>query len=686
MEFDRDIKITTGQNRKSTNWIAQSLKWSDFVLKISKPIRTEEKIEEFLQYNKSKQTELKDVGGFVAGTVKDRRRRAESILTRCIVALDADNIEAGKTDEVLKKVSALGCAYAVYSTRKHTSYKPRLRILIPLDVDVEADKYEAIARKIASFIDMQIMDSSTFEASRLMFWPSCSKDSEFVFIYEDKPFANAEGILGLYKNWQDAGEWPKLVNETEIVKKEVSKQKDPLEKENIIGAFCRVYDIPAVIDKYLSDVYVPGDFADKYTYSQGSVANGATVYGEGKWLYSYHATDPASRTLCNSFDLVRIHKFRDLDDEVSENAKGASRPSYSAMCKFALEDKEVALEYEKTKLSIAKTDFEQSLDTTDGPKSDNIRWRLEKLVRNANTGLIDKSITNAVTILSNDTNLKANMIFDRFSNRFLVSQKLPWDRPGMVYPRLWGDSDDAELRCYLERNYDKFKGKDMINDALLIMKNRNSINVAKQFFESLPEHDGTERLDTLFIDYLGAEDTPYTRATTRKIFVAAVARVVTERPIKFDNMLILTGPQGIGKSTILNKMAGDWFTDNIVDFGNKDTLLILQNCIIAEIAELQGFKKADVNSLKMFLGQQTDKFRAPYERREEEHPRHCVFFGTTNDREFLRDSTGNRRYWPIECGLVEPKKDVFKDLDNEREQIWAEALKLFRGRRKVIPR
>ena len=151
-------------------------------------------------------------------------------------------------------------------------------------------------------------------------------------------------------------------------------------------------------------------------------------------------------------------------------------------------------------------------------------------------------------------------------------------------------------------------------------------------------------------------------------------------------MLILTGPQGIGKSTILNKMAGDWFTDNIVDFGNKDTLLILQNCIIAEIAELQGFKKADVNSLKMFLGQQTDKFRAPYERREEEHPRHCVFFGTTNDREFLRDSTGNRRYWPIECGLVEPKKDVFKDLDNEREQIWAEALKLFRGRRKVIPR
>lgn len=683
MKFDRIIKITTGQNRKSTNWINQSLKWSDFVSKIGRPIRTEETIEEFLQYNKSKQTELKDVGGFVAGTIKGGHRKAENIVDRCIVALDADNIEAGKTDEVLKKVSALGCAYAIYSTRKHTAYKPRLRILIPLDADVTADKYEAIARKIASLIDMQIMDSSTFEASRLMFWPSCSKDSEFKFVYEDKPFASSEGILGLYKNWQDCNEWPKLINENEIVKKEVSKQKDPLEKENVIGAFCRVYDIPAVIDKYLSDVYVPGDFADKYTYAQGSVANGATVYGDGKWLYSYHATDPASRTLCNSFDLVRIHKFRDLDDEAKEGTPANRLPSFSAMCKLALEDKEVALEHEKTKLSIAKSDFEQSLDTADGPENDNIAWRLEKLVRNANTGLIDKSISNAVTILSNDTSLKANMIFDRFSNRFLVSKKLPWDRPDMVYPRLWGDSDDAELRCYLERNYDKFKGKDMINDALLIMKNRNLINVAKQFFESLPEHDGTERLDTLFIDYLGAEDTPYTRATTRKIFVAAVARVVTERPIKFDNMLILTGPQGIGKSTILSKMAGDWFTDNIVDFGNKDTLLILQNCIIAEIAELQSFKKADVNTLKMFLGQQTDKFRAPYERREEEHPRHCVFFGTTNDREFLRDSTGNRRYWPIECGLLEPKKNVFIDLDNEREQIWAEAVKLFKKGEKL---
>lgn len=682
MKFDKEIKITTGQSRKSTNWILQTMKWSDFLMKLSKPVRTSEKIDEFLKFSKPKQDELKDVGGFVAGTLKDNRRKTENIINRCIVTLDADNIEAGKTKDILQKVSALGCGYAVYSTRKHTGYKPRLRILIPLDNAVTPDKYEPIARKIASLIDMRIMDKSTFEASRLMYWPSCSSDSEYVFVYEDKPFASSEGILSLYQNWKDCNEWPKFEDEAEIIKRQVSKQKDPLIKENIVGAFCRVYDIPNAIDTYLSDVYEHGITSDKYTYIDGSVANGATVYDDGKYLYSYHATDPASRILCNSFDLVRIHKFKDLDDEAKEGIPTNRLPSFMAMCELALEDKKVALELKRTKLEITKKEFSQPLDTTGGPELDDTKW-IDSLEINAKTGLLEKTISNAVTILTNDVHLKANMVFDRFSNRFLITKKLPWDRKGMPYPRLWLDSDDAELRLYLERNYDKFKGKDLINDALLIVKNRNSINVAKHYFEQLPEHDGISRLDTLFIDYVGAEDTPYTRAVTRKIFVAAVARVVTEKPVKFDNMIILTGPQGIGKSTILSKMAGDWFTDNIVDFSSKDTLLILQNCIIAEVAELQSFKKADVNTLKMFLGQQTDKFRAPYERREEEHPRHCVFFGTTNDKEFLRDSTGNRRYWPVECGVSLNKKSVFKDLDNEKEQIWAEAKKLFENGEKL---
>lgn len=625
MKFDKQIKITTGQSRKSTNWIMQTMKWSDLLTKISKPVRTNEKIEDFLKFNKSKQDELKDVGGFVAGTLKDNRRKAENIIDRYIVTLDADNIEAGKTQEVLKKVSALGCSYAVYSTRKHTGYKPRLRILIPLDEAVSSDKYEPIARKIASLIDMSIMDKSTFEASRLMYWPSCSNDSEYIFVYEDKPFASAQGILAMYKNWQDCNEWPKFTNESEIIKREVSKQKDPLLKENIVGAFCRVYDIPTVIDKYLSDVYEHGITSDKYTYVDGSVANGATVYDEGKYLYSYHATDPASRILCNSFDLVRIHKFKDLDDEAKEGTPANRLPSFTAMCQLAMADEQVSILHKHEKYGSAQEDFKQSIDTTDGPESVINNWTDNLII--TQEGNLAKRAQNVLIILENDYAFKDKLIFDRFTGRFLVNGKLPWDYNYNKEQRTWTDEDEACLRNYLDKSENKynFKGPGLIRDALSELKMKKSTHVVQEYFKALT-WDGKPRLNTLLIDYLGAEDSKYTRAVIRKELVAAVARILTEQSIKFDNMIILTGPQGIGKSTFLDKLGHTWFTDNIKDFNNKDTLLQMQNSLIIEIGELEAFNKADINVLKQFMSQKTDSFRAPYDRETKEHPRHCVFF------------------------------------------------------------
>ena len=676
MQNDKRLKISVANNRKSTKWIEEQLYWSEFINKLKTPMRTAETYEQFIRLKKSQQDELKDVGGFVAGELRDGRRKAENVINRCLITLDADNIEPGQTQKILNLVSGLGCSYAVYSTRKHCEAKPRLRIIIPTDRVMTPEEYEPIARKIASFLGLEIMDKSTFEASRLMYWPSCSRDSDYVFKYEDKPFASTDGILSMYKNWHDISEWPKIASEPEIIKREVAKQKDPLEKDNIIGAFCKIYDIYNTIATFLSDVYEQGDKSDKFTYVHGSVANGATVYGNGKWLYSFHATDPASRILCNSFDLVRIHKFGHLDDNAKVDTPSNRLPSYIEMCNFAMQDEKVRNEYEKLKLEKARAEFGNIDNSTKNSTEDNISWRQKKLKRSSNTGQIEKTIHNALAVLENDTELKNKLVYDRFSNRFLIKEKLPWSRKGEEYPRLWNDSDDAELRGYFESFYEGFKSVSSINDALSILKNRNSTNVAKEYFENL-KWDGIPRLDTMIIDYLGAEDNDYVRQTTRKALTAVVARAITEKAIKFDNMIILTGKQGIGKSTLLNKLAGEWFTDNIIDFNSKDTLLLLQNCIIVEVPELQGFNKADSNRLKQFLGQRTDKYRAPYERREEEHPRHCVFFGTTNDDEFLRDSTGNRRYWPIQCGVNKSKKNVFKDLEKERDQIWAEAVVRF---------
>ena len=678
MQNDKKLKISVAQNRKSLKWITEEIKWSDFIKKVSNPIRTLETYDQFIRMKKSQQDELKDVGGFVAGELKEYRRKAENVLNRCLITLDADNIEPGQTQKVLNLVDGLGCGYAIYSTRKHCEAKPRLRIIIPTDRVLTTEEYEPIARKIASFIGIEIMDPSTFEPSRLMYWPSCSKDSNFVFRYADKPFASSDGILQMYKNWKNSNEWPKIVNEPEIIKREISKQKDPFEKDNLVGAFCKVYDIYQTIATFLSDIYEQGNQTDKYTYLNGSVANGATVYGNGKWLYSFHATDPASRTLCNSFDLVRIHKFGHLDDAAKEGTPANRLPSYIEMCKFALENPEVNDLYKKEKFSKAVEEFGKTNEKLDkNNKDQDLEW-LKDLSISQSSGLLEKTINNALLILQNDEAFKNKLVYDRFSNRFLIKEKMPWGRDEELYPKLWNDSDDAELRGYFEKAYKGFKSISAINDALAILKNRNSINVAKDYFEGLI-WDGKNRLDTLLIDYLGAEDNEYVRQVTRKSLTAVVARAITERAIKFDNMVILTGKQGIGKSTLLSKLAGDWFTDNIVDFNSKDTLLLLQNCIIAEVPELQGFNKADSNRLKQFLGQKTDKYRAPYDRREEEHPRHCVFFGTTNDDEFLRDSTGNRRYWPVEVGKNNSSKNVFKDLDSEKDQIWAEAVVRFRA-------
>ena len=380
MKNDKNLKISIAQNRKSLKWITEEIRWSDFILKISKPIRTNETYEQFIRMRKSQQDELKDVGGYVAGELKDNRRKAENVLNRCLVTLDADNIEPGQTQKIINLVDGLGCAYAIYSTRKHSDAKPRLRIIIPTDRTMKTDEYEPVARKIASFIGMEIMDSSTFEPSRLMYWPSCSKDSNFVFKYADKPFASVDGILSMYKNWKDTSEWPKIANEPEIIKKEITKQKDPLEKDNIVGAFCKVYDIYGAIAKFLPAVYEPGNQADKFTYINGSVANGATVYGDGKWLYSFHATDPASRTLCNSFDLVRIHKFGCLDDDIKDGTPTNRFPSYVEMCKFALEDVEVSKEFEKQKLDRAKQEFGQAVETVE-----DVEWRIKKLKKSSST-------------------------------------------------------------------------------------------------------------------------------------------------------------------------------------------------------------------------------------------------------------------------------------------------------------
>ena len=650
-------------------WPETQMRWSEFVTKLAKPERTAETFGEYKAYPKPKQDELKDVGGFVGGTLLNGRRKNEAAGVRYLITLDADTIEPGGTQRVINQVAALGCAYVIYSTRKHEGASPRLRIIVPLDQEAGPEEYEAVARKLAAFIDINIFDPTTFEPVRLMYWPSCSCDSEYVFLYEDKPFLSLQGMLSLYTDWRNIEEWPQVPGAVKLRERSAKKQGDPLSKTGIVGAFCKNYGIEEAMA-----VFIPGTYEttgnDRYTYTGGSTVGGAVVY-EDKFIYSHHATDPCSGKLCNAFDMVRLHLFGEDDAESLPDTPTNKLPSYSSMCQFISgrdEIKQIMIQERQEQVNSA---FGKEAQPQAGYDP---QW-MTKLKVNPNTGNPVSTPYNMKLIIENDQNIAGKFYFDEFADRVYITGSMPWDTKMPDRKRVWGDGDDAALRNYLSDAYG-ISGKEKIADSLTEIIQKRKYHPLKEFLESLI-WDGVPRVDTLLTNYLGAQDTAYTRAVIRKCLVAAVARVF--RPgIKFDNMIILAGRQGLGKSTFWNKLGLDWYSDSLSTFEGKEASELLQGYWIIEVGELAGLNKAEMNTIKGFLSKQEDIYRAPFARRTMPHPRNCILVGTTNDAEFLRDKTGNRRFWPVDLGKQTPVKSVWRDLAGEVPQIWAEAVEYFK--------
>lgn len=655
---DKLLHITVGASRKSKNWVQQEIMWSELCEKLRTPARSTEKLADYMQLTKAQQDDLKDAGGFVGGTLNGNRRRSDTVTGRDIIVLDLDSVPAGTTQDIIRRIDGLGFGYCIYSTRKHCEAAPRLRVLVPMGRTCSADEYEPAARKIAEFIGIEMCDPSTFEPSRLMYWPTCSADSQYIYTYADKPFIDVDGVLGLYADWRDVAQWkglqaPKMPRG--------AKQADPTEKSGVVGAFCKTYDVYRVINEIIPGVYTPcGE--DRYTFTGGSTTGGAVVYSDGQFLFSHHATDPAGGKLCNAFDLARLHMYGELDADAKPDTPTNKMPSYTEMCKFALSDKAVSTLIVAERYNKAADAFSTPVDTSDN------NW-MTLLAVNSH-GVVERTTDNALIILENDPMLKDKIIFDEFSNRVFAIGALPWNASDRR--RIWSDTDDAGLRHYLEKVYG-ITGKDRIFDACSLSCHKHAYNAVQDFLRSLPAWDGVPRLDTLFCDYLGAEDTVYTRAVCRKSITAAVARAM-EPGVKYDTMPILAGPQGIGKSTFLRILGGDWFSDSLTTFEGKEACEMLQGVWINELGELNGLSRSETNAVKQFLSKVDDIFREPYGRRTTVFPRRCVFFGTTNEKEFLRDKTGNRRFWPVDCGINESVKSVFRDLPEEQPQIWAEAL------------
>ena len=638
------MKIAYGNSRMSKKWKNADVDWDSFLARVKTTQRTTETVEEYRKLPKNQQDDIKDIGGFVGGHLKGGQRKKGLVLSRSMLTLDMDYGTPNVWDEITMFFDYKCC---VYSTHKHTDANPRLRLIIPLSRDVSEEEYAAVGRMAAKEIGIDMFDDTTYEAHRLMYWPSTSSNGTFVFHEQDGNLLNPDTYLEKYDDWHDASTWPVSSRQSEVVARTLKEQADPLTKDGVVGAFCRTYTVREAIEKFLSNVYAPSAMEGRYDYIPADSRAGVQIFDE-KFAYSHHATDPASGRLLNAFDIVRIHKFG--DDE---------KKSFKEMSEFAVADEKVKLLLASERKVQAQKDFEED------------DW--QSALELDKQGHIKETLDNFVLILRHDEGLQ-NIAFNRHRDGIDANGGLPWEQ----MKNGWNDSDYAALKVYLSKLYGVYSPT-KTKDAVVAVAAERAYHPIQEYLNSLPEWDGIKRVDTLLSDYFGAEDTGYTRAVIRKTMVAAVARIF-HPGTKFDSVLILNGPQGIGKSTFFAKLAGDWFSDSLTltDMKDKSGPEKLQGYWILELGELAGMRKTDVETVKSFISRVDDKYRASYGVSVENHPRQCVIVGSTNaESGFLRDITGNRRFWPVKT-YGHGRKSSWQMTTEEVQQIWAETLVLYK--------
>ncbi|MGL5711497.1 MAG: hypothetical protein ACRCX2_00640, partial [Paraclostridium sp.] len=412
-KVDKLVKISVGKSRKDISYKIYELPFSKFASRLSRTVYSEETYDEYLAMNKDSQDNIKDVGGFVGGVLKDGKRRKDCVLSRQVLTLDVDFGYKGMFD-LLTMITDY--TLVMYTTHKHSEENERFRLVIPLSKEVDGTQYEAIARMVAKDIGIDYFDDSTYEPSRLMYFPSTSKDGEFRFEYLEDEYLDVDTYLARYEDYKDTSSWPVSSRVSEVKKSDIDKVQNPLQKDGIIGAFCRTYDIHQAIDKYLSDVYEKTIDESRYTYKLGTTSGGLVIYEEGLFAYSHHGSDPCFSKMCNAYDLVKNHKFKDVKED----------EAYAKMLEMLLEDNSVMQKLGEEKIETAKSEFileyEDNSNIDDNEIYENSGWitslEVDKKGRYKNT------INNIVIILENDAILKNKIALNEFSHQIAIKQNL----------------------------------------------------------------------------------------------------------------------------------------------------------------------------------------------------------------------------------------------------------------------
>ncbi len=292
-------------------------------------------------------------------------------------------------------------------------------------------------------------------------------------------------------------------------------------------------------------------------------------------------------------------------------------------------------------------------------------WR--SLLLRTEKGSPKALLANAAIALRDAPEWAALLSYDAFRQHSLLRGKAPWSNS--TDDRVWTDIDDVRAAMWLQHQGIAVS-PDTTSHAVESVAREMTFHPVIDYLKRCV-WDGEHRLDDWATTYLGVRPNAYVSAVASRFLISAVARVA-QPGCKADCALILEGKQGTLKSTALRTMFHPWFTDELAELGTKDASIQLSGAWGIEIAELDSIKRGDVSRIKAFLSRTTDRYRPPYGRRTVDQPRQCVFAGTVNDNDYLRDDTGGRRFWPIECGRIE-----IDALIADRDQLWAEAWTMY---------
>lgn len=699
MNDSERYSIAVGAFRYSKEWKPYEPTWDQLCKRFSTYRRTSESAAEYARMSKGDRDKAKDHGGFVGGEMEPGQRVKSAVRSRSLVTLDFDNCGSVELPPLVEEALP-DTAFAMYTTHSHTPENARWRVIVPLSREVTCDEYVPIARRVAERIGIRMADPTTYQVERLMYWPSCSYDAApETHIIEGDPL-DADAMLDTYVDWHDASSWPAAPGEQPRIAK--GKAEDPRMKDGPVGLFCRTYTIPMAIAKFIPGTYVRDERQDdRYTYAGGSSKNGFVVYEGGLIGFSNHATDPVGGKAVNAFDLVRIHKYGHLDLTVRQDTPLPRYPSYMAMVKLI--DSDDLCQARLNREQFGDLDPAEALpgepSTSDSASSPDAKvipgdaaaqgadWH-NRLTRN--NGSIMPIPPNVTLIMANDERLKGRVRRNLFQSRDEVTGDLPWialaDRVG----NRWSDDDTTQLLGYLtspENRYSMKIAREMVANSVSAYLQTHTYHPVRDYLNSLPEWEGDPAsvghfdrrwdgnvVDEVLVDFLGAPDTPYVRAVTRKHLVAAVARVM-EPGVKYDTAWVLLGHQGLGKSQLFRSLSpeSEWLNESLSNIEGKDGMEALRGKWFVELSEMSAMKRSDIETVKAFISRQVDTYRAAYRRDPVDFPRQCVFNLTTNEAQMLKDSE-NRRFWVVNCLDPSPHAPSWTMSHDQRDLIWSQAL------------